>query len=561
LTFVKINDIRAIRASLSGVEFKPETNFAVAMGRVSIQKNKDKGSSDEAQLERMEKYMGDKALVLAHEPWDVAETGSKHDKRRHFIEMLELVKTSQFTPKPIKHIVFSHQSRSNRNRESAREIENLIRSSDVTLHCVRDGLVLNRHSPFEDWLRWDIFNGLNEKFIVDHTKNVWDGIFKRLEMGLFPGKAPFGYKNHRSDALGGLSIFMLDSPECDWIREAFELMATDLYSITEVKAMLDAKHKDVEKSPDEKRLGESFREAFYYGEFEYMGQLWKGHPEYHPVLVPFGLWKKVQEVLENRIQPKVTERNHPYIGLIRCGGHLLDEEGLETEEVCGGSVTAEEKRKTLKDGSLKRHHYYRCASRRTKRCSQRSADYMKSRGVNAHYREEALETLMQEIVRKISFTTEQVGWMKALLLKHHHESSSTERQQRDALKTRYEMLFRYQERAYEDKLGGVITEEMFREKNGKWTSEREEVKARLDGLENNFDERIENGIACIELLKHAETTWKNATKEMKARIIKILVSNLVLVNGSLRYEMKKPFDVLVKGSSESEWWTRTGSNR
>ena len=115
--------------------------------------------------------------------------------------------------------------------------------------------------------------------------------------------------------------------------------------------------------------------------------------------------------------------------------------------------------------------------------------------------------------------------MKALLLKHHHESCGTERKHRDALKTRYEMLFRYQDKAYEDKLSGVISEEMFREKNERWRVETTDIENELRSARDNHDERIENGIACIELLQGAEWTWKNASKETKARVIKILVSN------------------------------------
>jgi hypothetical protein len=557
LSFQKINDLSnsPIKSRFNRTEFSAETNLCVAMGRVSLKKNKDKGNSDEAQLERIEEYIKKTDLVLASEPWDVAETASKHEKRKHFIEMLQLVKDSQLSSKPIKHIVFSHQSRSNRNRESARELENLIRNNDVTLHCVRDGLVLTRFSPFEDWLRWDLFNGLNEKYIVDHTKNVWDGTIKRLEMGLFPCLAPFGYKNRREETLGNLSIFILKHPESDWMFGAFELAATGHFSSIEIKHMMDRKYPEVKKSPDEGRLGELLRSPFYMGEFDYMGQRWKGHPEYHPKLVSFGMWKKVQDELTQRSRPKVTEHRHPYIGLMRCGGFLLDENGKETDQECGGSVTAEEKRKVLKNGSINLHYYYHCCSRPQRRCSQRSREFMKINfGRIPIYKEDELETMFQEIVKGVSFSREQVGWMKELLMKHHREISGGERMQRDALKSRYEMLFRYQDKAYEDKLGGVINDKMFREKNEKWQSEITAIENELRSSRDEHNERMENGIALIELLEGADTTWKNAAKETKARILKILVSNLTLKSGSIQYDYRKPFDLLSKSDSHEIWW-------
>ena len=86
----------------------------------------------------------------------------------------------------------------------------------------------------------------------------------------------------------------------------------------------------------------------------YGGELFKGNPDYHPPMIDYALWKRVQDVFARpeRSKRKVTDRQHPYIGLVKCGGHILDAEGRETNEVCGCSITGEEKRKTLADGTI-----------------------------------------------------------------------------------------------------------------------------------------------------------------------------------------------------------------
>jgi hypothetical protein len=88
------------------------------------------------------------------------------------------------------------------------------------------------------------------------------------------------------------------------------------------------------------------RSHFYYGKFIYDGVLYDGHPEYHPKLVSYTLWKKVQDIFnsEERIRFKVTEKAHPYVGLIKCDRKILNEQENETDVPCGCSVTAEEKR-------------------------------------------------------------------------------------------------------------------------------------------------------------------------------------------------------------------------
>ena len=222
--------------------------------------------------------------------WDVAETASKHDRRKNFLLMIEYLKDNQ----QVKHVIFSHQSRSNRNRESAREIENLVWAK-ITIHFARDSRKLTCESDLEEWLLWDVYNNLNEKFIKDHTKNVMDGVIKRVEMGLFPGKAPIGYRNFRRQ--DQLSIFVIEEGEGAYVKKVFERFSTGRYSMAALHQELEGEFFNLKSKIDSKRFDEILRNPFYYGEFVYDGLLYKGHPEFHPILIPFTLWKKVQNIL------------------------------------------------------------------------------------------------------------------------------------------------------------------------------------------------------------------------------------------------------------------------
>ena len=109
----KLNDLSqsGLRKRFLETEFVPETNFAVAMGRVSTKKQKgDAHYSDRAQLQNIQDYIASNQLVLVRDPWDVAETASKHERRKNFMDMIDYIKRSQNTKKPVKHVIFSHQS-------------------------------------------------------------------------------------------------------------------------------------------------------------------------------------------------------------------------------------------------------------------------------------------------------------------------------------------------------------------------------------------------------------------------------------------------------------------
>lgn len=554
--YVKINEVAGSKFVLSHLdqEYKPTSNVAVAFGRVSIKKNKDSGNSDLDQIERILEYAADKAFEIARQ-WDVAETGHKHGQRREFKEMVGTVLASQQTAHPIKHVLFSHQSRSNRNRESARELEMLIRQHGVTIHCVRDNLVLHANSPLEDWMRWDLFNCLNEKFSKDHKKNVMVGMQKRIEMGLSPFLAPYGYKNQRLDGPDSLSVFLVVDDEAQYVVRMFELFATGRYALTALKAELDRLYPAMRGKLSVKRFGEILRNPFYYGWFVVKGEVFKGHQEHHPRLITKDLFDKVQKILNQpaRSKRKVTKREHAYLGLIKCGGRLLDDHGNETDIACGCAVTAEEQRKKLADGTVKVHVYYHCTS--LKRCSQRDRKYAANHAFKLNHPETVIEGLLGDILAPLSFTPDVVKWMQDHLLNEHHEKSGDHRQQMAALRRRLEMLSQMIDRAYEDKVSGDLAATVWREKDAKWRAEREDIKAQINALDGKKDDYIHKGVELIELVHDLENIYKSATPNKKRRIIEIVSSNHVLIDGTLRFEYRKPFDLLARTASKEIWWS------
>ncbi|MGE3684698.1 MAG: recombinase family protein [Bdellovibrionales bacterium] len=512
--YSKINDLSKseLKQRFLDQEYKPETNIAVAMGRVSTKGQKDRGRSDEAQIETINGYMKRERLILARPEWDVAETASKHEDRKNFIEMLDYVKTHP----QVKHIVFSHQSRSNRNRESARELEWLVRNMGVTLHCARDGLKLNAHSPIEDWMRWDLFNCLNEKYIKDHTRNVMDGTIKRIENGLFPGKAPMGYKNFRPHE-NGESTFVIDEVTAPYVRRAFELFASGRYSIARLVQELENEFGGFHgRKPDRKYMEKLLKNPFYYGDFDYSGTRYRGS---HPPLISFQLWEKAQKAFKQRgWKNKCTKVGLPYTGMMKCAGKILNEGGQETDQLCGCAITAEVQCKPQKDGSVKEHIYWRC-SNTTLPCSQRNREHMKARNLRMNMRQDALEAQLEEILVPLKFTEEDCKWMQEVLLQHHRDESQKHSQKLSALHSRLKMLNTYIDSSYEDKLNGTITEALWREKNEDWRIERDKIKVELSSMEDQKQEYIERGVLLIELAQRTVSIYRNAKPEIKRKLI------------------------------------------
>ena len=110
---------------------------------------------------------------------------------------------------------------------------------------------------------------------------------------------------------------------------------------------------------------------FYYGHFEYAGEVYKG---VHTPLVSKAVFDRVQDVLELRGKQRHKPKNEPQVfcGIMRCGE-------------CGGMITGEVITKHQKNDNVHRYVYYRCTKKRGV-CSQ------------SYIREEALSVQLADLL-------------------------------------------------------------------------------------------------------------------------------------------------------------------
>jgi site-specific DNA recombinase len=554
--FQKINDLSKsdIRSRFKDQgKLKTTSNKAIVFGRVSIIRNKEKGTSDISQRENMDEYCGSHGLIVVHS-MDVAETAFNHEARKHFKEIDKLLRADP----TLQHVVFSHVSRASRNKESALMIEEWAIKLGVVIHFAREGLMLHNNATDMTWLEWTFKVNQHERESHNTRQNVWEGMLKNVEQGVYPARGPFGYKNIR---VGKQAAFELNGSKAKYMKEAFEVFSLGNYSVPALKKELDRKYSEIQATPNKKQLDTLLRNPFYYGDFIWDGRLFRGNPDFHPPLIGFDLWKKVESIFKNpnRSRKKVTKRNHPYLGLIKCSGKLLDSNGNETDRICGAAITCEEKRKKYKDGRVQIFQYYHC-SQSTHRCSQRDVDYLKARGRKVNIGELELERILATVIIPLRFDEQVCAWMRQILVEDHRNTSDDHKQHLAALRGREQMLHTYLDKSYEDKLAGNISEELWREKNSNWNSELAEVRKKIEAIGEQKEGVIENGALFIELVQNAINAFENGDSEKKRKMVEIVSSNLRLSNGSLEFDYRKPFDVLAVGGDFEKWRTRKGSN-
>jgi DNA invertase Pin-like site-specific DNA recombinase len=243
--------------------------------------------------------------------------------------------------------------------------------------------------PADNVLMMSVELGMANQYIRDLSANTKRGQREKARRGEYPGLAPLGYINNPRT-----KRVEVDRRKAPAIRAAFELYAENKSRFEDVAAYLyerGVRTKKINKSGssgDKPLKKDSIKKMltnpFYYGHFEYAGEMYKG---VHTPLISKQLFDKVQSVLELRGRQRHKPKNEPQplCGIMRCGE-------------CGGMITGEVITKHQKNGNVHRYVYYRCTKKRGL-CSQ------------SYIREETLSTQLSDL---LSFYVMPTDWTQEL---------------------------------------------------------------------------------------------------------------------------------------------------
>jgi len=215
-------------------------------------------------------------------------------------------------------------------------------------------------------------NNPNEKFLLmilcsqaklendNRGINTKRGMKTRAELGHRPCIPALGYALEKRPE-DKKNRVIPDPIRGVFVRQAFEKVA---YQHTSGRQL----HKWMQEVGFTTKLGRTItlsmiyrmlRNPFYTGKFEYpvgSGNWYKG--DYEP-LVPQHLFEEAGKVLDLAPKKAWGTKEFAYTRMMTCGG-------------CGSGITAEEKHKKLKDGSIKTYIYYVCCDSKTHDCHEPS---------------------------------------------------------------------------------------------------------------------------------------------------------------------------------------------
>jgi hypothetical protein len=389
------------------------------------------------------------------------------------------------------------------------------------------------NTPEGKWMLGIIFG--QSKYTVDKlSTDVQRGIGTKLETGWLPGIAPIGYLNHYDDATGAHTI-VVDPLRFPLVRQMWELMLSGACSAAHVSRVATAEWGlRTKKRPHSggKPLspGAVYRiltNPFYFGWFQYGGQLYKGRHE--PMISEEQFWQ-VQKHLgrQGRQRPKIR-KDFAFTGIIRCGE-------------CGSMITAEDRHKPGKDGQIYHYTYYHCTKRRPgARCSQ------------PHIELRALEAQIECVLQSITVPEDFARWALQHLRETRDETSRARAAVESSIDQALQSVRRQIDTLLSVRLRDLISDREFQEKRQALERERAVLEAKIGSEGHSAAKWFELADGALKLASVAHSQFKNGSNQEKRLILETVGSNCVLYNKKFHFEPVEPFIYLQNVSKKSTW--------
>lgn len=209
--------------------------------------------------------------------------------------------------------------------------------------------------------------------------NVKRGLRTRVEMGLWPGQPPTGYLTQKQ--MDKRCHVIIDPDRAPIIKKMFEKVADDKWSGRKVQQWLKFELNFKTIGNKNLALGNIYRTLqnhFYYGTFEFPKNSGNWYQGKHEPIITKELFNKVQEQLK-RDNIVRQSKEFAFTKLMICGK-------------CGSGISAEEKYKQLKDGTVAKYIYYGCGRSKDRTCK------------NPYLREEELTMQFIDILENIDIS-------------------------------------------------------------------------------------------------------------------------------------------------------------
>jgi site-specific DNA recombinase len=478
---------------------------AVIYARVSSREQEQEGYSIPAQLKALRAYASKHGFKVIEEFVDI-ET-AKTSGRARFGDMVAVL-SKRTIPR---RILVEKTDRLYRNLRDCVTLEDL----DAEIHLVKEGQVISKDSRSQDKLAHGLQLLIARNYVENLREEVKKGMREKAEQGMYPGRAPFGYRNDRASR--SLELH----PENSLIvSRIYELYASGSYSLSAIRTAI---RNEFGKTINRAYLHTILMNRFYIGQFLWAGRSYIGN---YPTFISSDLFDQTQAAMRRHNKPKYRTLDIAFRGLLRCA-----------YDNC--TVTAE-----LKKG---KYVYYRCTGYRGKCALPR-------------FREEEISDKLADIMKNIHIPDTVLAQLKHEI---EHEAKRIENDsmaKRRALDARLVALRSRMDRAYRDKLDGRIPEDFWERQMFTWHEEERHIKAGIEHLERPSASRVFTISRILELANKAYFLYVTQKPSEQAKLMRMVLLNCSIDEVSVYPTYRKPFEMIFERAKSEEWSGRADLN-
>jgi len=481
----------------------------IGLARVSSREQEREGFSLDVQVDAFHAYAKRHGGVM-EKVFRIAETASKNEQRKIFREAITYAKVhaAEYAG-----MLFYKIDRAARNLKDLVMLEEIEKDYGLPFISVTQPV---DNTPTGRMVRRTLAT-IGAFQTEQQSLDIREGIAKRVALGWFPNRCPYGYRNIR---INGRAIAEIHPENGLKVRRAFDLRAYEQLIVEElVHRLYD---EGLFYTPSKPRFSVTKMHAIL-GDMSYLGFVkYKGgwHPGLHDPLVDQTTWDLVRVSFGEQ-----RYRSHQLVygsELIRCGH-------------CGHPVTGEEKEKLTLAG-LKTYIYYRCAR------------YQRPGHPRIRLREAEIDSQIEVLMADFRIQTPEVeGWtIKVALERLRHEKASSE-VRTEEVKRQLSLIEAQRDELLNLRLAKNISEERFAAKQHE-LSERETLLRRQVELAEAQRTEIEGlAMQAPEVFRLARQNWGTMDRAVKHRILKILFGGLVLEGTLLATPSGTPLELFRVG--------------
>jgi site-specific DNA recombinase len=522
-------------------EWMGKNNKAVAILRVSSRRQEG-NTSHETQENKIKEYCKEHNLSLVDTVRLVESAKDSGARTKYKAAIKNAIKTN------IRHVVFYMYDRETRNLIDNEQNEKYVKGDKLVIHYANDNKVLHAGSPDSDFFVRDINAAANKNFIRNLRTKTMDAMRTKAKSGWFPSNhVPLGYVLQKLKDSAGKELkrgsIVVPDPNINnvrWVQREFELRAQG-FSYEQIKTTcIDEGLVPVNRitqysiSSVERRL----KNKFYAGDFDWQGEKYTGK---HELIIPQKILDVVSDNLKRKVVPFIRKDSPFGNGWLKCA-----------DPNCGCNVVYDPKKKKIKDtGEVKTFPYYHCTNSKRVHATQK--------GMNVS--EDKIWNQLEPAIDAITITKQMAEDISRALNETHLRVKSARKREIEGFELALDGIDSKRDRIFDLFTDGTIDQENYKRQDERLKEERRHYTKQLAQANDTIDGvYLETSKSILELATTARAQYLLATPEERRGMLDKILSNPVLDETTVRYDLKMPFVVLCEMKQKNDWRPQRESN-